>query len=480
MLAYLPQRPDEVLQALRNGEIQSIVPATEHLPDFFLHYATDSGILQQLAHTFPDPRTQQPEIDMQVLLGAGIAGHFAGLYALSQLPYALHSPTLLALLGVQVVVQEPGKGLSRKGTKKDTSFHGDTLRKLLNRIAAQDTAAKCLPGQSLLDWYNKYVGETFTQAVGATPSLHILDTTDLVVPLKNENYEHSGVTTKNDKPERGYKLATLRSLLDEGAVFSAIAWGQIQEHDVPVTAQLVRNTTHLQEGDMLLEDRGFIDAATITSLKQERKVDVCTGLKKDMLLFKAAVVQANAHPGSWEAHPSRKGQEIQRVTGVMSLWQGLGVPLNVVVVRFRDKKTREWDYLGFATTDVSLSARQIIQTYQLRTEIEEDYRQLKSASWQIGRFMTTRLVQIVWHVCLTLIAYNLFQVFANTRAGRAFAGKTKQRLEREQRRLGVVHFLVCTADAFALFEANSLLYLMLDLSEEVRHRIRDCLNVKPT
>ena len=35
---------------------------------------------------------------------------------------------------------------------------------------------------------------------------------------------------------------------------------------------------------------------------------------------------------------------------------------------------------------------------------------------------------------LTLIAYNLFQVYANTEAGRAFAGKAKQRIERERRR----------------------------------------------
>ena len=79
---------------------------------------------------------------------------------------------------------------------------------------------------------------------------------------------------------------------------------------------------------------------------------------------------------------------------------------------------------------------------------------------------------------LTLLAYNLFQVYANTEAGRRFAGKTKQRLEREQRRSGAVYFLVCTAGGFGVYEANQILYLLLDLPQEVRQTIRALLQPK--
>ena len=105
-LSYLANRPDEVLDALRRGEVLCVDEAIEQVPDFFLLYAIESGLLDGLASSFPDPRTQQPEIPARVLLGAGIAGHFAGMYALSQLPYALHSPRLLAEFGVQVSVNE--------------------------------------------------------------------------------------------------------------------------------------------------------------------------------------------------------------------------------------------------------------------------------------------------------------------------------------------------------------------------------------
>jgi hypothetical protein len=481
VLSYLPHQPQQVLDALRQGNISTIEVATEQVPDFFLLYAIESGLLEALAKSFPDPRVQQPEISLYLLLAAGIAGHLAGLYALSQLPYALHSPKLLAALGVQVVVHQPGKGISRKGTQQETAFHGDVVRKLLEQIDKHNTQEGRLPGQTLIDWYNTQVGRLFCQAVDAKPCVHILDCTDLCVPLKNENYQHSGLSTKDNKPERGYKLGTLRSLLDEGALLTGIAWGQIQEADLYVTQDLVRQNTHLHPGDILVEDRGFIDATTINHLKRERGVDVYTGLKKDMLLLRGAIAQATSRPGDWRAHPTRKGQQIQRVEGLGGpggLWEALSVPMNVCVVRKKDKDTGQFEYFGFATTDLTASARQIITTYQVRPEVEEDYRQLKSESWQIQHFCATRLVQILWHVVLTLLAYNLFQVYANTEAGRSFAGKTKQRLEREQRRSGKVYFLVCTAGAFGVYEANQLLYLLLDLPEQVRQSIRALLQPK--
>ena len=127
-LTYLPHRPEQVLEALRRGQISAIEVATEQVPDLFLLYALESGLLDKLAHSFPDPRMQQPEIAPRILLAAGIAGHLAGLYALSQLPYALHCPKLLAALGVQVVVHQPGRGLSRKGTQQESNCSVGVLK----------------------------------------------------------------------------------------------------------------------------------------------------------------------------------------------------------------------------------------------------------------------------------------------------------------------------------------------------------------
>jgi hypothetical protein len=262
-LSYLPSQPEQVLDALRRGEITAIDVAVERVPDFFLLYAIESGLLDGLTSSFPDPR-DQPEIALRVLLAAALAGHFAGLYALSQSPYALHSPTLLSALGVQIVVNEPGEGLSRRGTQQETSFHGDVLRKLLGQMARRDEVASALPGQTLLDWYNTSVGTVFLRAINAAPLVHILDCTELHVPLANSRYERSGITTRHESgPKRGYKLATLRSLLDEGAVITSVGWSSIEQHDVTLAHDLIRTTPHLRAGDVLVQDRGFLDAEDI-------------------------------------------------------------------------------------------------------------------------------------------------------------------------------------------------------------------------
>jgi hypothetical protein len=474
-LHYLSHRPDEVLDALRRGEIVALETATEEMPDFFLLYAIESGLLDQLADTFPDPRQQQPEIPMRLLLAAGMAGHFAGLYALSQSPYALHSPRLLAQLGVQVQVLQPGEGLSRKGTKHEAAFHADVLRKMLDTLAWKEQQAEQSSGESLVAWYNRHVGDVFCRAVNAKPMLHILDCTDLIVSIENNRYEGSGIRSKNKSVERGYKLATLRSLLDQGAVITGIGWAALQTHDLTVSRPLLRASSHLHPGDTLLHDRGFLDGADITYFKKERKVDVCTGLKSDMILFRACVVQAEANPGNWREHPTRKHQHIQLVCGLSGLWAELGVPMNVCVVRKIDPKTGEIEYFCFASTDLDLSAKQLIELYQTRPEIEEDYRQLKSESWHIEEFHATRQVPILWHVILTLLSYNLFQVYANTSSGRAFAQKTKQKLERELGRNPPTYLLVYTENAYGFYETKSLLYVLLDLPDEVRSKIRNLL-----
>ena len=127
------------------------------------------------------------------------------------------------------------------------------------------------------------------------------------------------------------------------------------------------------------------------------------------------------------------------------------------------------------STDLSLSAKQLIELYQTRPEIEEGYRQLKGASWRIDLFHATRQVPILWHVILTLLAYNLFQVYANTMVGRRFAQKTKQQVQRELGRNQPTYLLVCTEDGYGFYETKALLYVLLDLPEQVRQKIRKLL-----
>jgi hypothetical protein len=72
------------------------------------------------------------------------------------------------------------------------------------------------------------------------------------------------------------------------------------------------------------------------------------------------------------------------------------VPVNSRVVW--DEKDGE--YYVVVTTDTEKTARHIILAYEMRPEIEEDYRQLKDF-WQLEDFKSTKLSLIAFHLVYT-------------------------------------------------------------------------------
>jgi hypothetical protein len=127
---------------------------------------------------------------------------------------------------------------------------------------------------------------------------------------------------------RGYKLATLRTLLDNAGLLSQVALAAIQVHDVALCRPLLEMPPVLRAGDLLLEDRGFIDGATVSDLKRRRQVDVILPLKANMLATQEAMQLAEM-AGQWAAHPSRADQHIAFVRGAEHMWNECEVPLLV-------------------------------------------------------------------------------------------------------------------------------------------------------
>ena len=293
-IEILNQHPRKVLDNLKLGQVDSIEYGVEQITDEFMIYGLRGGLIDELSKSFPDPR-EECEITAKQILCASIAGHFQDMYAISQSPYALHSPMLLAELGLNVKVLAEGEGISRRGTQENAPFSGDVIRKMLRKMTAQE----------LVDWYNCYVGRAYLRQADYTPCLHIMDCTKLVVNYENRNYEGSGIVTNDDdEQERGYKLGSLRSLLDDGGIITSIAFGAIQVHDLTLCKDMLLKSPHLKAGDMLIVDMGYIDGETISVMKLKRKVDILIPLRSDMNGHKDAIESAYYHDDiPWENHP---------------------------------------------------------------------------------------------------------------------------------------------------------------------------------
>ena len=504
---------EAVRQAIELGEIAHIETASEELTDEFLLFAIESGLLKTWANAFPDPR-REPEIGMEVILPAHLAARFAGLYSMRKAGYVLRSARVLGALGYSVEVIAPEHGLSGRGTSDEKLFSGDVVRKLLVQMEQQadlsqpvllpppecrgaikvrkrasrravkhvvdeaDATARALQvAAQLVGWYNQQVGGSMLQyaRLGRGRRIHILDTTHIEVPLEAGTYECSGVGKNEDGTyARGYKLATLRTLLDSAGLLSQVALAAIQVHDVALCRPLLEQAPVLRAGDLLLEDRGFLDGALLSHLKRQRRVDVIMPLKANMLATQEAM-QLAAMADRWESHPSRAAQSIALVRGVEHMWAECKMPLNACVIRFWNQKKKRTDHIVLVTTDLSLSAPWIVRHYEERPEIEQDYEQLKSGGWQLQKLSSTRYSEIVFYVLTVVLSYSLYHLFTNTQAGARFANKTRQAIAFEQLRTQRTHIIVYAGGYFAIFETLSFVQVVLQLSPSAQEQLRTWL-----
>jgi hypothetical protein len=451
---------------------------------------------------------------MEVILPAHLAARFAGLYSMRKAGYVLRSARVLGALGYSVEVINPAHGLSVRGTSDDKLFSGDVVRKLLvqmeqqadlsqpvllpppelrvavkvrkrasrravkQAVAEAEAEARALQvAAQLVGWYNQQVGVSLLQyaRLGRGRRIHILDTTHVEVPLETGTYECSGVVKNDDGTyARGYKLATLRTLLDRAGLLTQVAMSAIQVHDLALCRPLLAEAPVLRAGDLLLEDRGFLDGVTVSDLKRQRRVDVILPLKANMLAAQEAIALA-AMADQWQAHPTRADQRIALVRSVEHMWTECTVPLNACVIRFWNKKKKRTDHIVLVTTDLELNAPWIVRHYEERPEIEQDYEQMKSGGWQLQKLSSTRYSEIVFYVLTVVLSYSLYHLFTNTQRGMRFADKTRQALAFEQLRTQRTHIIVYARGYFEIFETLHFVQLVLQLPLSVQERLRTWL-----
>lgn len=152
---------------------------------------------------------------------------------------------------------------------------------------------------------------------------------------------------------------------------------------------MLRTTPMLKPGDILVNDKGFLSRNLINYLKAVRQIDTYVPLRQSMYAFQMAVREVQ-RTNKWIQHPITRypSQKICLIKDVGPHWEskkpepGLeNVDLNACVVW--DTETDQ--YFVFITTDTTKSAVDILKIYNLRPEIEEDYRQLKEF-WRLEDF----------------------------------------------------------------------------------------------
>lgn len=362
---------EKVLEAIRKGAIDAADVSFPNLIDDMVLKMKQAGILEPLGEAFEDKRLDNKNIPFHLILTLAITAKMKIKTSLTDIPFAITSAETLSEIGWNIRDNKRGleEGLMSEGT----------IRNLVEKYV----------GEELIEGYNIYVQEYMLPKMGIVPDIHILDCSELEVELKNSNYEGSEVICDKDGARRGYKIATLRGITGDTGVLEEIKLGSIKQHDLELSREMVLTSKVLKPEDILINDRGFISRDLLNQLKRERGVNTYIPLKKNMEAYEQAVSIAKEQ-NKWQPHPNkkRKSQKIAFVPSLGSYWRSdrpeQDVEINACVVK--DEKTDEC--FVFVSTDLSKTAKQIVSTYELRSEIEEDYRQIKDF-WKIEDFKST-------------------------------------------------------------------------------------------
>lgn len=408
MIRLCKYNQDSVLDKVKKGKLDAVTLSTSDLIDDIILEMNKLKILDCLEDNIPDLRAKNTTIPYNLIWASAIVAKMKVQTSLTDIPFAINDHKTLAELGYTVVDTE---GNLKNGLMQESSF-----RFLLGKYNPD----------LFVNGYNDTVQKSIFPLLDICPDIHILDCTDLEVNLDNPNYENSGVghDKLDNSPIRGYKLATLRGIVEDTGLIEEIRFGSVNIHDLNLSREMVMTSPALKPGDILINDRGFLSRDLINYLKIHRGVDTYIPLRTDMDAYKEAIAIAKEQD-NWSIHlnPKRKDQMISFVSEIGSNWQSKNpkddVPINACVVWFKDNDA----YSVFITTDLSATGTDIIRTYELRPEIEEDYRQLKDF-WKIEDFKSTKLNVILFHVICVLFGYLFFQLYTLSPEGAKYLHKS--------------------------------------------------------
>lgn len=450
MIQICRKDKEKVYNAIRTGKIDAAEMSFPNLIDDILLAMKKQGLTDLLSASLPDKRSDNKHIPFDILLCLAVAAKLKLKTSLTDVPFAVTEAELLAELGWNIWDNERdiNEGL----------FSESVMRKLLAKYTSDEW----------ISFYNTYVQKYLLKNLDAQPCIHILDCTKIPVNLDNENYENSSVVKIDGETTRGYKLGVLRGVLGDSGIVEETVFGTLKTHDMEHCREMLRKTSCFHENDILINDRGFLSREMTNYLKTVRKVDTYIPARENMTVYQGAVALAVAS-GKWQKHPNRKrkDQEVQLVTGLGPLWESdepeKDVPINACVVH--DKKTKK--FFVFMTTDTARTARQIVNTYELRPEIEENFRQMKDF-WKLEDFKSTKYNYITYHIVMTLVGYLYFQVYKNLDEGKPYVGKSLPVVVKNYKETRPKAVIIYVGQYFSIFSFLEFLQLYAECTLEVR------------
>ena len=468
-----------VLDRFKKGEISDIQTICPHVFDTALEITDKKfDIFKIIKKNFNYCKMHIDAIKAEVFLLSMISAKSKKMFAITDVGLALTSPYALEKLGMTI-----------KTDKEEIMTEG-TVRNFINKVVEyknKDTKEidKKKSGHLWIEYCNRVCKDMLERTENL--NIHILDCVKIPITYENKNYELSTVVTYEKEKMRGYKLGVLRRVTETGGMLEHIIDGTIKDSDLTLVKEEITKIDIIKENEYLIMDRGFIDIKFITKLVK-KGIKVITPAKKNMNIYQTAKDIAIEN-NQWRKHPNikRNGQEIALVEGLEGEWiqkedrnkkpgkeKNEVIKFNACVIRIEKNNNKKiveelikdeneedgkYVYIVILSTDTKISAGEIIRIYEQRTEIEEDFRQVKT-QWNLATFTSRKYNYIMCHIAMLLIGYNIFSMFKSTEEGAKYRNRNMGTIMKSEsfRKFhpSEIHYFVATKRNFCILETKEI------------------------
>jgi hypothetical protein len=488
---YLSRNQKEVVKRLLDGDVTMISSASWAFFERFLLFLHEVGFFEVIGVEGKKFRRQM--IEVSLLIMTYCAKVLLGIASVNQVPGRLFRDRALLLL-IGYSTDQMVSGFCYRGYEdKQKPLHKNVLADAVEKLTAEEVSY-------ILNETVKRLAERglFNQSQGH----FALDSSDLET---TELYRGAGkkkVTVRKKLPNGqyveweeyiyGFKVVVIYEVRLRLIVAAQVA--PINRHDTNFTLDLLRQAiANVGPGvlKVLVMDRGFLDGETLWTIKQSYGVDFIIPSKDEMRVTTEARTFRKQKTGDEDLVWADRTGEGDQLAGQVRLYGVKAVttydqygdadhqkklnrkdfqpnPLNVIVVyEWQGKTYRSGDEKVFLTSLPIDHPLTILDTYDLRSLIENcAFRELKQG-WCLAKFPKKTEEAVRGHVFLTLVIFTLTNAY-RTEMGQelAQAGIRRQRLVWEEAN----KVLVVAGDYYAIFDLEELL-IILDCQPQICWRV---------
>jgi histone H3/H4 len=477
--------------------IEAVAEVTYSPADYILEEVEKNySIVNHITESFRDVSDYNTTYPYSLFIMAGLASRMKRLVATSSMPFAFTNGSTINKIGYNLLKKRMDGTYFSNGAFRDYLFNTDETKmqqgfKEFNFSILNNNEIK--------------------------PVIHILDATKVPVNLFNGNYENaSTITTEDGERIKGYKLSALYGLYENQLVHECSHVHTLKTHDLVAGREMLSGFKGFKKGDYCLIDRGYTSFNFFYEL-YEKGIYIVTPAKKDSEVLRDALslagvkINDNIKKGEgikrtetnslgrlvkWTKHPNkeRKNQEYTTVKGIKLYSEQTDTKtcktlyVSCVVIRFpksSEKLLEENDsrkhyyeddnyyYAVIYTTNAILDGKAILELYEKRMKIEDQFKQLKEI-WDLCKLTSTKYKYIVFQLLSTITAMGLVQLFTTLKAGYDFKNchlKTiTMKLECVDK-YNKIDVIVASKDVFAIYKLSSIFETFMHKGKKVQQEL---------